>query len=142
MIVDDNIEIITCQHRVLINVLRLVARTLASLHKSARSGAGHALSFLSAHRDSILLILREAQTNTTLLGIEERRLIISIFAMVLHKVPEDDQRSPTGFGAYHLSVLAVAAKFFDQSWADHLDDDDVKGGRIHLYERNHQLTVI
>ena len=104
--IDDNVR----QHSVLVLTLQLLIRTLTSLHKSARTGAGHAMSFLDAHRDSILLLMREAETPT-----EECRLIISILTMVIHKVPEENLRSSTGFGAFHLSVLSVAARFFDST---------------------------
>lgn len=31
------------------------------------------------------------------------------------------QRSPSGFGAFHLAVLSVAARFFDrEAWTDNL----------------------
>jgi len=49
-----------------------------------------AISFLNAHRESILILLRENQQIVTITGIEECRLIISILAMVIHKVPSDD----------------------------------------------------
>jgi nuclear pore complex protein Nup205 len=80
------------------------------------------------------VILRENQQYLTLKGIEECKLIISMLAMVVHKVPSEDlvclplkvvfhrltsQRSSGGFGGYHLAVLAIAARFFDsQTWAD------------------------
>jgi nuclear pore complex protein Nup205 len=80
------------------------------------------------------VILRENQAYLTLKGVEECRLIISMLAMVVHKVPAEDlvcpsdhlhgvvadwKRSSGGFGGYHLAVLAIAARFFDsQTWAD------------------------
>ncbi|KAK6905036.1 hypothetical protein I203_105855 [Kwoniella mangroviensis CBS 8507] len=118
-------EITARQHRVLICSLQLLARVLSSLHRSARSGAGHALSFLNAHRESILGLLRETHQNMTSTSIEECRLIVSILCMVVHKVPSEDILSSTGFGAFHLATLATAARFFDRdSWIDELDDDN------------------
>lgn len=98
------------QHRVLVCALQLLVRVLSSLHRSTRTGAGHvsppllclsqsigcilthlqAISFLNAHRESLLLILRENQQYLTLQGIEECKLVISMLAMVVHKVPADD----------------------------------------------------
>jgi hypothetical protein len=49
-----------------------------------------AISFLNAHRESLLVILRENQQYLTLKGIEECKLIISILAMVVHKVPSEE----------------------------------------------------
>ena len=49
-----------------------------------------AISFLNAHRESLLVILRENQAYLTLKGVEECKLIISMLAMVVHKVPAED----------------------------------------------------
>ncbi|WRT63517.1 uncharacterized protein IL334_000422 [Kwoniella shivajii] len=115
-------EIIARQHRVLICSLQLLTRVSSSLHRSARSGAGHALSFLNAHREAILALLRETQQNITLTGIEECRLVVSILCMVVHKVPTEDLHSPSGFGAFHLATLAIAARFFDRdSWIEDVE---------------------
>lgn len=95
------------QHRVLVCALQLLTRVLSSLHRSSRTGAGHvsgpfstyvldasltfqAISFLNAHRESLLVILRENQAYLTLKGVEECKLIISMLAMVVHKVPGED----------------------------------------------------
>jgi len=96
------------QHRVLVCALQLLTRVSSSLHRSSRTGAGHvslsnsircllelsltfqAISFLNAHRESLLVILRENQAYLTLKGVEECKLIISMLAMVVHKVPAED----------------------------------------------------
>ncbi|WWC85669.1 uncharacterized protein L201_000535 [Kwoniella dendrophila CBS 6074] len=115
-------EIVARQHRVLICSLQLLVRVLSSLHRSARSGAGHALSFLNAHREAILLLLRETQQEITSTGIEECRLLVSILCMVVHKIPAEDILSPTGFGAFHLATLATAARLFERdNWIDQVD---------------------
>lgn len=107
--IDDSLatEFVARQHRVLICALQLLARTLSSLHKSGRSGAGHVslnrglgklveltisqgISFLNAHRESVLSLLRDSQQNVTVTGIEELSLIVSILGMVSHKVPSVD----------------------------------------------------
>jgi nuclear pore complex protein Nup205 len=38
----------------------------------------------------MLLLLREIRDNATVTGMEECKLIVSILAMVVHKVPTDD----------------------------------------------------
>jgi nuclear pore complex protein Nup205 len=53
-----------------------------------------AISFLNAHRESLLVILRENQAYLTLKGVEECKLIISMLAMVVHKVPAEDLVRP------------------------------------------------
>jgi len=81
--------------------LQLLSRILFNLSGFNRSGAGHvssdscttddqAISFLNAHRETLLLLLREHQQIVTAAGIEEFRLIVSILAMVVHKIPSED----------------------------------------------------
>lgn len=108
-------EIVERQHRVLVASLQLLTRVLSSLHKSARSGAGHAISFLNAHREAILALVREPQQNLTVTALDECRLVVSILAMVVHKVPSEDLYSPSSFGAFHLAVLSAAAHAFDKN---------------------------
>lgn len=88
----------------LILSLQLLARTLSSLQRSQRSAAGHVswlsaetrpidtqgISFLNAHREAILSLLRQNQQFVSLMGIEELKLLVSIIGMVVHKVPADD----------------------------------------------------
>lgn len=112
------------QHRVLICILQLISRTLASLHRSPRTGAGHALSFFNAHRDSIVLLLREAQQSPSLIGVEESRLIVAILAMIVHKIPENDRRNGQGYGSLHLAVLGLASRYFDPEWAEGSEEAD------------------
>ena len=121
---DKTAEAALRQHRVVICALQLVTRALSSLHRSARSGAGHALGFLNAHRDSMIFLLRENQQNINLIGIEECQLIVSLLSLVRHKVPEEDIHNPSAFGAFHMATLAVAARFFDaDAWTSDLIDD-------------------
>ncbi|ORY22986.1 nucleoporin Nup186/Nup192/Nup205 [Naematelia encephala] len=148
-IVDDSMdeqvasESTARQHRVLICALQLLVRTLSSLHKSTRSGAGHALSFLNAHRESILLLLRENLQIVTSTSIEECRLIISMLAMVSHKVPSDDFRSSNGFGAFHLSVLAAAAGFFERAaWTENvLEESEIISLEKHVLNLNQVILA-
>ncbi|KAI9632114.1 nucleoporin Nup186/Nup192/Nup205 [Dioszegia hungarica] len=136
-------EIVIRQHRVLIYALQLIVRVLSSLNKSSRSGAGHGISLLNAHRDSLLVLLRENQMAVTLTGIEETRLIVSILAMVVHKVPVEDLRSPTGFGAFHLGVLSIAARFFDHdAWTGALiNPNETHEAESDVLALNHTLLV-
>lgn len=135
-------EIVTRQQRVLVCALQLLARALSSLHRSSRSGAGHGISFLNAHRETILMLLRENQQAISAVGLDELRLIISILAMVVPKVPADDLRSPSAFGAFHLAVLTVAARFFDRdAWQEAvLAEDELSTLGPHILALN-QLVL-
>ena len=70
---------------------------------------------MNAHREYILMLLRENQQTVTLVGIEECRLIISIFALVSHKVPADDLVSyyldaPLTFAALFIRLRRVPSR--------------------------------
>ncbi|TXT07302.1 hypothetical protein VHUM_03472 [Vanrija humicola] len=108
-------ETVERQHRVLVLALQLLVRVLTS---NTRSGIVHGISFLNAHKESLLVLLRENQAFITEAGIDESRLIIALLTFVVGKVAPEDLRSASGFGAFHLAVLSLAAKFFDKQWAD------------------------
>jgi nuclear pore complex protein Nup205 len=77
------------------------------------------------------MLLRENQQYITPTGIEECRLIISIIALVVHKVPVEDQKSSSGFGAFHLAILSVAARFFDaEAWTEYVSEEDLRIGEV------------
>ncbi|WVQ79550.1 hypothetical protein IAT38_001649 [Cryptococcus sp. DSM 104549] len=129
-------EIVSRQHRVLLCSLQLLVRVLSSLHKSSRSGAGHAISFLNAHRESVLGLLRESQQLPTEHGLEECRLVVSILAMVVHKVPATDLHSPSSFGAFHMAVLSAAAQSFDKNtWVEIVEEDAKFESHIALFNQ-------
>ncbi|KAL1406935.1 hypothetical protein Q8F55_006347 [Vanrija albida] len=108
-------ETVERQHRVLVCALQLLVRILTS---NTRSGVVHGISFLNAHKESLLVLLRENQAFITVPGIDETRLIIALLTLVVGQVNPEDLRSASGFGAFHLAVLSLAAKFFDKQWAD------------------------
>lgn len=108
-------ETVERQHRVLVLALQLLVRVLTS---NTRSGIVHGISFLNAHKESLLVLLRENQAFITEAGVDESRLIIALLTLVIGKVTPEDLRSASGFGAFHLAVLSLAAKFFDKQWAD------------------------
>lgn len=118
----EHVEAVSRQHRVLLSILQLLSRVLASLYKTGRSGAGHALGFINAHRDSLILLLRQASSTPSSINIDESRLIVSILAMIVHKIPENDRRSYQGFGSSHLAVVGLAARFLEPEWAESPED--------------------
>ncbi|RSH80248.1 uncharacterized protein EHS24_008821 [Apiotrichum porosum] len=126
-VLDDTIasETVHRQHHVLIAALQLLVRVLSS---PTRSGPAHALSFLNAHRESFLVLLRENQAYVTPTGIDESRLIVGLMCLIVPKVSAKDLREPSAFGAFHFAVLSLAARFFDRSWVDSLHDADPADG--------------
>lgn len=114
-------EAVHRQHRVLISALQLLVRVLAG---PTRSGVTHASSFLNAHRESLLVLLREDPAYVTPTGIDECRLIIALLTMVIPKVLDEDSTRKTSMAPFHHAVLALAAKFFEPSWSESLHDAD------------------
>ncbi|GMK56981.1 hypothetical protein CspeluHIS016_0308210 [Cutaneotrichosporon spelunceum] len=127
----SNAEAVERQHRVLISALQLLVRIL--VHASV-VGQKNALSLLGAHRDSFLILLRENQAYITATGIDESRLLVALFTAVVPKVSREELYSSSGFGAFHQSVLSLAAKFLEPSWADnvHSDAQEVKDRVLQL----------
>jgi nuclear pore complex protein Nup205 len=120
-------ETVHRQHRVLITALQLLVRILAS---PTRSGVAHASSFLNAHRESLLVLLRENVAYVTPTGIDESRLIIALLCMIVPKAMDDEKTRKSSFNAFYHAVLALAAKFFDPSWSDSIHDADEDGETI------------
>ncbi|ODO07092.1 hypothetical protein I350_04461 [Cryptococcus amylolentus CBS 6273] len=124
-------EILARQHRVLGGVLGLVARVLASLHRGTRSGASQAIGFLNAHREAVLALIREPQQSLSTSSLEECRTVVSILALVVHKVSSDELHSLSSFGAFHMAVLATAAGIFDRTqWVEAVDEEPKLEGDI------------
>lgn len=71
-----------------------------------------------------MLLLREAHQSPSLIGIEESQLIVAMLAMVAPQVEQNERRSVSTYGTFHLTVLSLAARFFDLHWAEGLDAED------------------
>lgn len=133
------LETVLRQHRALICALQLLVRVLSS---ATRSGTSHAISFLNAHRDSLLILLREDQAYVTGTGIDECRLIIALLTMVVPKVAADELRSASSFGAFHLAVLSLAAKFFEPTWQDAVFGDiDLSTAKAKVLDLNQVIIA-
>lgn len=142
LLISDNAvasDTVLRQHRALICVLQLLVRVLST---PTRSGATQALSFLNAHRDSLLILLRENQSYTTATGIDESRLIVALLTLVVPKVPADELRSASSFGAFHLAILSLAAKFFEPTWQDNVYGEvDLQTAKTKVLELNQVLIA-
>lgn len=88
---------------------------MTSLYRSARSGAQQALAFLNAHRDTFIELLRNVTRSSTSITIEEGRLLVSMLAMVVQKVSEQDRTGGAagGFRDFHSAVMEIAGVTFD-----------------------------
>ncbi|KDQ54533.1 hypothetical protein JAAARDRAFT_38210 [Jaapia argillacea MUCL 33604] len=99
-------------HQLFMPTLQLVDAMLASLgHKHATAG-NQAMEFLSSHRDTIIILLKNDSDFIPLALVEEFHLLISLCGGVLPVVPQSELLSTTsGFGGIHAAVLSLAAKF-------------------------------
>lgn len=77
------------------------------------------MSFLNAHRDTILGLLRDPVGKIPLSTIKELHLLATIFTQVLPTVESQDLGLSSGFGAYHNALLHLASRFFlREKWED------------------------
>ena len=118
---------------------------MTSLYRSPRSGAQQALAFLSAHREIFVELLRNVTRSTTTIAVEEGRLLVSMLAMVVQKVSEQDRTGggAGGFRDFHSGVMEIAGVTFDGERVGELisslaDDSGCECLR-HYYQRCHML---
>ncbi|KAL7408793.1 nucleoporin Nup186/Nup192/Nup205 [Mrakia frigida] len=108
-------------HQILLPTLQLAVGTLSSLGPSSHAALHQALSFVDAHRETILLILKDNSAILPLAVVKEFHLLATLFHFVLPRVEPGDLGLPSGFGAYHLALLGLGGRFFlREKWEDQL----------------------
>ncbi|TFY75895.1 hypothetical protein EWM64_g8115 [Hericium alpestre] len=78
-----------------------------------------ALGFVSSHRDTIIILLKNDREGTSLSVLEEIHLLVLLCASVFPQVPRAEILSTnTGFGSIHAAVLSLAARSLcSEFWA-------------------------
>ncbi|EIW76673.1 hypothetical protein CONPUDRAFT_92653 [Coniophora puteana RWD-64-598 SS2] len=98
-------------HQLFMPALQLVAGIMATLGSNHSSASHQALDFLSNHRDTISILLKNADEEISLSFIEEIHLLVSLCSSVLPLVPKSDLLSAnSGFGSIHGAILSLAAR--------------------------------
>jgi hypothetical protein len=81
-------------HQILLPVLELVSVVASSLGLTSNGAVVEALSFLNAHRETILGLLRDSVGRIPLSTVKELHLLASIFTQVLPTVEQQDLVRP------------------------------------------------
>ncbi|EMD35026.1 hypothetical protein CERSUDRAFT_125016 [Gelatoporia subvermispora B] len=106
-------------HQLFMPAIELVAGMLVTLGPKHATATNQALQFLSAHRDTIVLLLKNEVDELSLPVLEEIRLLISLCGTVLKLVPKTELMSNSGFGGIHAAILSLAARCLsNRHWSD------------------------
>ncbi|KAF9219350.1 hypothetical protein BS17DRAFT_804452 [Gyrodon lividus] len=98
-------------HQLFMPALQLVVGMLASLGTKHASANHQALDFLSNHKDTIIIMLKNDSEEVALSYIEEIHLLVSLSGSLLPLVPKSELMTMnTGFGGIHGAILGLAAR--------------------------------
>ncbi|KAH9922299.1 nucleoporin Nup186/Nup192/Nup205 [Epithele typhae] len=106
-------------HQLFLPALQLAAGMLVTLGERHTTAANQALQFLSMHRDTAVLLLKNDADELSLSVIEELRLLVLLCSNVVHLVPRAELLSSSGFGTLHGAIMALAATCMtDSYWSE------------------------
>lgn len=112
---------------ILFNSNKVSSRMLPSLNLHGRGSsastpahavARQALSFLQAHRSTLLASLKNATTDTvSLASLEQAQLVVNMLVFVLPILDDDALSAPKPLSHFHHSALALSANFlYEPHW--------------------------
>ncbi|KIJ60466.1 hypothetical protein HYDPIDRAFT_98637 [Hydnomerulius pinastri MD-312] len=98
-------------HQLFMPALQLVVAMLASLGTKHATASHQALDFLSNHKDTIIILLKNDTEEVALSYIEEIHLLVTLSGSLLPLVPKAELMTMnTGFGGIHGAILGLAAR--------------------------------
>ncbi|KAL4071568.1 nucleoporin Nup186/Nup192/Nup205 [Scleroderma yunnanense] len=105
-------------HQLFMPALQLVVSMLASLGVKHATASHQALDFLSSHRDTIVILLKN-DSEVGLTYIEEVHLLVLLSGSLLPYVPKSELASMNaGFGGIHGAILGLSARCLGQdNWS-------------------------
>ncbi|KAI6142345.1 nucleoporin Nup186/Nup192/Nup205 [Pisolithus tinctorius] len=106
-------------HQLFMPALQLVVAMLASLGIKHTTASHQALDFLSNHRDTIIIMLKNDSDEVGLSYVEEVHLLVTLSGSLLPYVPKSELASMnTGFGGIHGAILGLAARCLgNENWS-------------------------
>ncbi|KAI5985097.1 nucleoporin Nup186/Nup192/Nup205 [Pisolithus albus] len=106
-------------HQLFMPALQVVVAMLSSLGVKHATASHQALDFLSNHRDTIIIMLKNDSEEVGLSYVEEVHLLVSLSGSLLPYVSKTELASMnTGFGGIHGAILGLAARCLgNESWS-------------------------
>ncbi|KAI0270638.1 nucleoporin Nup186/Nup192/Nup205 [Gloeopeniophorella convolvens] len=96
--------------------LQLVDAILATLGSSHAFAVNQALEFLSGHRDTVIMILRNDADEISLSVLDEIHLLVYLCSVIYPLAPKSELASGnSGYGGVHTAILSLAARCFGSS---------------------------
>ncbi|KZT66755.1 hypothetical protein DAEQUDRAFT_767725 [Daedalea quercina L-15889] len=106
-------------HQLFLPALQLVSGILVTLGHRHMTAVNQALQFLSSHRDTLIILLKNEVDELSLAVIDEMRLTVSLCANVFHLVPKTELLSSSGFGGIHAAISSLATTCLGNThWSD------------------------
>ncbi|KAG2143441.1 nucleoporin Nup186/Nup192/Nup205 [Suillus bovinus] len=131
-------------HQLFMPALQLVAAMLTTLGAQHATASSQALDFLSSHRETIIILLKNDSEEIGLSIVQEIHLIVSLSRSVLTLVPKLELMSTnSGFGGIHGAVLGLAARCLgNRSWSQAVKPrTDAEVLRASLFASGHGSTT-
>lgn len=131
-------------HQLFMPALQLVAAMLTTLGTQHATASSQALDFLSSHRETIIILLKNDSEEIGLSIVQEIHLVVSLSRSVLTLVPKTELMSTnSGFGGIHGAVLGLAARCLgNRSWSQAVKPQtDAEVLRASVFASGHGSTT-
>jgi nuclear pore complex protein Nup205 len=131
-------------HQLFMPALQLVAAMLTTLGAQHATASSQALDFLSSHRETIIILLKNDSEEIGLSIVQEIHLVVSLSRSVLTLVPKSELMSTnSGFGGIHGAVLGLAARCLgNRSWSQAVKPQtDAEVLRASVFASGHGSTT-
>ncbi|KAI0317152.1 nucleoporin Nup186/Nup192/Nup205 [Amylostereum chailletii] len=100
-------------HQLFLPALQLVNAMIATLGPRHTTAVSQALEFLSSHRDTVVIMLKNETEEISLSVLDEIHLLVVLCAAVYPQAPKTELASAnSGFGSIHTTLLSLAARSF------------------------------
>ncbi|KAH9982000.1 nucleoporin Nup186/Nup192/Nup205 [Russula compacta] len=100
-------------HQLFMPALQLIDTILATLGSRHSFAVNQALEFLSSHRDTVIMVLRNDADEISLSVLDEIHLLVYLCSVVFPSVPKSELASGNGgYGGVHAAILSLAARCF------------------------------
>ncbi|KAI9512151.1 nucleoporin Nup186/Nup192/Nup205 [Russula earlei] len=107
-------------HQLFMPAVQLIDTILATLGSGHSFAVNQALEFLSSHRDTIVMILRNDGDEYFLSVLDEIHLLVYLCSVIFPSVPKSELASGSGgYGGIHAAILSLAARRIGMNQSSH-----------------------